>query len=642
MDARLPKTLGRFEVDRVLGRGAMGVVYLAHDPLIGRAVAIKLLTTEPGIEGADRTNLQARFEREFRSAGTLTHPNIITVYDVGQQDGHSFIAMEFVDGDTLEAVLRSRRAVSFEEISGLAAQVGSALDYAHQRGVIHRDVKPSNIMLDGDGTAKLTDFGVAKVTLSTLTRTGTIVGSPAYMAPEQVTGEEISGAADQFALGVVLYELLTGERPFEGTNPTVVLYRIVHEEPLSPRRINPQLPAAINQVVLKALSKSPEKRYGSCSELAVAVRQALAQIPGDALAPTRKTPDTVGGARRPRALRRRRRIGWVAAAAISVVIAFLAWLAFPRASREATPAGPDEPTPAASRIEAMTGATTLSVMTDKEGLRIFVDGEDTGSTAPAETRLEGSAGETRRVELWRGEELVAQTTVTLGGEERQLWRPQVAPARVRLRIVSRPAGARLKLDGEILDSPTPTEISVLPDQSYELRLELGGYRTEGMDLVFENLSREQQERAELEFPLTPSVPPGHLVLATDYPLQVLVRSRRFGPRSSHRIPLPPGSHPVRLLSPAVFLDQAQTVQIRSGSDLTVTVPRLVQVTVRANPSNCRVRIDGQPEKVTPLNDLPITVGRHEFSFLWPATGRRLQQVEYISETNRVIQVRQPN
>src|SRR5688572_25042054 len=229
--AESPTSFGRFRVIRPLGRGGMGMVYLAEDPIIGRQVAIKVVRADPGLDDSEIHELQTRFEREFQSAGTLSHPNIVTVFDVGKEGDSSFFAMEFLPGESLSDVLKAPRVLSFKEIADYATKICSALDYAHDHGVVHRDIKPANILIDKMGEPKITDFGVAKLTSTNLTRTGTVVGTPSYMSPEQVTGQPVSGASDQFSIAVIYYQMLTGELPFTGENPTTILYKIVHETP---------------------------------------------------------------------------------------------------------------------------------------------------------------------------------------------------------------------------------------------------------------------------------------------------------------------------------------------------------------------------------------------------------------------------
>ena len=269
--------IGRYKIVRELGRGAMGVVYHAIDPNIGRPVAIKTIHLGEVLNAEEQKRLRERLFREARSAGILSHPGIVTIYDVAEQEGLAYIAMEYVDGPTLDQKLSASQPLTSDQIFSILAQTANALDYAHQKGIVHRDIKPANIMIAADGTAKITDFGIAKITTSEqFTMTGSIVGTPHYMSPEQVQGQPVDGRSDQFSLGVIAYEMLTGEKPYTGEHLTTVVYKIVAEEPAIPHRINPSLSAGIDNVLRKVLAKKPDGRYRTCSEFSEALEKACA------------------------------------------------------------------------------------------------------------------------------------------------------------------------------------------------------------------------------------------------------------------------------------------------------------------------------------------------------------------------------
>jgi serine/threonine protein kinase len=242
----------------------MGVVFLGRDPVIGRRVALK--TIRPSTEDdPDAREFAERFLREAQAAGTLSHPNIVTIHDVGEEveTGTSFIAMEYVEGENLKQILKDKVSLSYDRIAEIVNAVADALDYAHRRGIVHRDVKPANIILTPDGTVKIMDFGIAKMESSSLTATGQFLGTPNYMSPEQVTGEAVDGRSDLFSLGVVLYELLTKKKPFAGDNLTSISYKIVHEEFPSPQTYDAAIPAEFNPILARALAKDPADRFQS-------------------------------------------------------------------------------------------------------------------------------------------------------------------------------------------------------------------------------------------------------------------------------------------------------------------------------------------------------------------------------------------
>lgn len=264
---------GRYEILGELGRGAMGVVYRAVDPVIGRNVAVKTIRlTEEGT-GLSRTELLSRFQTEARAAGLLTHPNIVVVYDAGEEDGLYYITMELVTGKSLQATFDAGDAFPVPRIIRIMEQTCSALQFAHERNIVHRDIKPANLMLTADDTVKVTDFGTAKILqFGTVQQTTHVMGTPSYMSPEQVKGRPVDGRTDIFSLGVVLYEMLTGEKPFPGQSITTVIYKIVNEEPIPPRQLNPSIHPGLNEIVMRALAKEPDVRYQNCREMAEDLR----------------------------------------------------------------------------------------------------------------------------------------------------------------------------------------------------------------------------------------------------------------------------------------------------------------------------------------------------------------------------------
>ncbi len=259
---------GRYEILSELGRGAMGVVYRAMDPVIGRAVAVKTIRLSEEGTGLTRPELLTRFQTEARAAGLLTHPNIVVVYDAGEENGLYFITMELVEGQSLQALLDGGHAFPVPRVVRIVEQTCSALQFAHERNVVHRDIKPANLMLTADDTVKVTDFGTAKILqFGSVQQTAHVMGTPSYMSPEQVKGRPVDGRSDIFSLGVMLYEMLTGEKPFPGQSITTVIYKIVNEDPVPPRQINPSIHPGLNDIVLRALAKEPEVRYQSCREM---------------------------------------------------------------------------------------------------------------------------------------------------------------------------------------------------------------------------------------------------------------------------------------------------------------------------------------------------------------------------------------
>jgi serine/threonine-protein kinase len=285
-----PQTLGRYQILSLLGEGGMGCVYKALDPVIGRTVAIKTLAT--GLSEEELAEFKRRFLREARTAGRVAHPNVVTIYDVGEADGTPFIAMEYVEGRTLRSILDAEGALVPERACRIAAQVAAGLAAAHKLAIVHRDVKPANIMVAPGAPVKLMDFGIAKLPDGTKTQTGLILGSPIYVAPEQVIGQPVDGRSDVFSLGVVLYEMLTGSVPFGGMAVGALLYCVLNEAHPPPSRFNTRVPAVFERILARALAKHPDDRYQDAAEFARELRdwRALPRPTPEELASLREPP----------------------------------------------------------------------------------------------------------------------------------------------------------------------------------------------------------------------------------------------------------------------------------------------------------------------------------------------------------------
>ena len=265
-------TLGKYEIRHEIGRGAMGVVYEGYDPMIKRIVALKTIRADQ-LAGADGPNVIARFRREAQAAGRLNHPNIVSIYEFGDDAGTWFIAMEKIDGRELKQCFEMNERFTTADIVRIMSQVLDALDYSHRQGVIHRDIKPANIFLLPGGVVKVGDFGIAHIETSNLTQVGAVMGTPSYMSPEQIMGLPVDGRSDLFSAGVILYQFLTGERPFAGS-ATTTMQKVLKEDPLPPSSLNVQAPAGMDAVVRKALAKRPEDRFQTAREFADALRAA--------------------------------------------------------------------------------------------------------------------------------------------------------------------------------------------------------------------------------------------------------------------------------------------------------------------------------------------------------------------------------
>jgi eukaryotic-like serine/threonine-protein kinase len=278
VNGHVPATLGRYKILKELGRGAMGLVYLGKDPTIQRFVAIKTMRLDEVDEPEKLQEIKGRFFREAESAGRLSHPNIVTIYDAGEQDELGYIAMELVEGQSLKGCSRKPNLMALPDVVQTLASVADALDYAHQQGVVHRDIKPANIMITKDRLVKVMDFGIAKMASSSKTQTDVVLGTPTYMSPEQIAGKKVDGRSDVFSLGVVLFELLTGQPPFTADNLSALLFAITHHPHPDLQTLRRDLPPMFQEVINRALQKELPQRYRRAGELAQDLRACLAGL----------------------------------------------------------------------------------------------------------------------------------------------------------------------------------------------------------------------------------------------------------------------------------------------------------------------------------------------------------------------------
>jgi serine/threonine-protein kinase len=278
------KKLGRYEIVGELGKGAMGVVYCARDPLLDRTVAIKTVNME--LAQDEMAEYEARFYQEAKAAGGLNHPNIVIIYDIGKNEKIAYMAMELLQGKELKTLLSAGKALPVSFAVEVAAQMAEGLAYAHEHGIVHRDIKPANIMIVRGELVKITDFGIARMrTANVQTQVGIVLGSPRYMSPEQVAGKRAESRSDIFSVGVILYEMVTGRPPFNGEDVTSVMFQILNFIPPPPSAVNAEVPEMIDFIVAKALAKAPTERYASAREMASDLRDCLRRLPTTAEMP---------------------------------------------------------------------------------------------------------------------------------------------------------------------------------------------------------------------------------------------------------------------------------------------------------------------------------------------------------------------
>ena len=636
-----PVRFGPYEVRRILGRGTLGRVYHGEDPVTGRQVAVRVI--------------RARVAQELSAAPALTHPGIISIYHVGQSGASAFVAMEYAPGGSLEEQLESGVEFSPAQVASVAAQVADALDYAHGQGVVHQDVRPSNILVTADGRYKLADFRVAGLYEAVSPAEEGPRRKPYGLSPEQVDGKRMTGAVDQFALAVVAYRLLTGRRPFDADTAEAITLQISQIEPPSPSNTNPRLSGPLSQVIMQALSKDPDRRYPTCRSFADALRAAVgAGDTGRPVGPAPSVDETVPSGRTwddavldvpvktsplgtatpaldvglDLGVPVRRRSNFTAIVATLVVVVVAAWLVW-----RLDLLGPP-------RVE-----TTLVVDSNPpdQSLAIWLDDVPAGLTTPAELPLEGAAGQGIRLDLVRDDEVVASTSLTLASDMVAEWTPDVeVPLRPsRYQVASDPTGARVRLDGQEIARPTPVDIDLFPGQAYDIVVELEGYepRTRTVDPA-----ELDPEITSLDFSLTRIVRPGRLRADARFPVTVVVTSdagdaRRAAGRSPS-FDLPPGRYSVSVTAPDVFFSAETEITIREGEDVLLPeIPTAVKILVFDVPGNATVRIDdfapfpsGGPRTVV--------VGAHQVVFEWP-TGERLAQEVRIEQDGQEVSARRP-
>jgi len=598
-----PQRIGRFRIERVLGRGAMGVVYQAQDEAIGRWVALKRVQIQAAPTEQARERMRERVRRESRAAGILNHPGIVTIYDAWDQDDASFIAMEYVEGPNLHQRLRRGPPLTVQQVLELAGQIADALDYAHGRGIVHRDLKPGNILLAAGGQAKVADFGVAKIVNATITEQGAILGTLHYLSPEQVMGRPLDGRSDLFSFGVILYELLSGRRPFSGADLNESMVAIVQSRPAPASAVNPALPPQLDAVLERALAKEPEQRFSSGAELVAALRAALQ---GSAIgsqtvlmshwaasdtssarweeihmgpglqrpAPARSDADDLAvelldrGAETPFVEKRR---GWLGplllGASLVVVLVGLIWLIGTRGSQPDS--GSDEPAPGAGMLAAPEppadpSAYPLRIESEPEGAEVLLNGEPTGLTTPAELT----------VDLTKEPKLALRLEDHL--EVERALGPDPPEPLLRVVLERKPEPAQIRTDGAYAVS------------------------------VYSGASRLAQ----------------------------------LAPGAS--LSLEPGAYTLTFAQPSYGLRQEQRLDLAPGAVQVIVLPRLARRTFKAFPEYCDIFLDGVSIGRPPQFDHPVAPGRHRIRFVWLNGGVSEQTIEVAPGSDGEIIGRPPS
>ena len=593
-----PATFGRYEVIERVGRGGMGMLYRGKDPVLDREVAIKVMSGDfSADEGA-----RARFFREARAAARLQHRNIVTIFEFAEDEhGTPYIAMEFLRGRSLAARLTVEPALSLVQKLDILTQLCTGLHYAHEQGIVHRDVKPANIWVMEDGTIKLLDFGIAKIAASTMTSSGNVLGSAAYMAPEQVSGREIDGRADVFASGVVLYELLARRKPFEGDAPTAVMMKIIKEDPPPIRNFAPDIPVSLVNAINKALQKDPDKRFMHAGDFGSELR--LIRLALERTSETLKAESVEGSSdtvyvRTPATVQPPPVM--TAATRSSEALAPGANLADANLHR-----GPIAP-PAAVANQFTTWVALAAVVVAAVLGTIIMMQRPSGPAAAAATSASGR-------------DPAVSTASTSDG---------------MVKLVSDPDGAAVTINGNPTGLITPAEIAVSDLKGAKVQLSKSGFRPHvvraGETQIRSGVVQVRLEAGGTGAPVPPS-PPGppsapaalSVTLKGSYPFEVVDGVRVIGESGTEHTLTLAGPRVLRLRNSEYMLDYSVRVD---ASRTSANVPDLGRLTVRTPLETCNVWVAGRDLGYPPITDQKLAAGNHRVEVRCPDGNNRAETV----------------
>lgn len=613
--------LGRYELLEVLGRGAMGTVYVAHDPRIERKVAIKTLRGLDQLADADRRAVRARFLLEARAAGRLAHPGVLTIYDVGEEQDVPYIAMELLEGQPLEAHTRVPNLLPVPTVLSLIQQACEALSYAHAAGVIHRDIKPANLMLLPDGMLKITDFGLAKTHDASLTTDGSLLGTPYYMSPEQIRGETLDGRSDLFSLGAVLYQLLTGDLPFPGDTIHTVIHRILTDPP-GDSRADGRVTDSLREILHRALEKNREARFATGAELGAAIHRVLIGLERpsagellDAPGMRRPSPERSDSRRIPRSGRlsaahgghaapRRRMQALLGAGTLVLFIAVAgAYVFYVRElsggdARSARTEGPAPPPELAETDRMVRVVTDAPAGTPEE---FFLDDRPLAGPTFRIAQGDRAAHSVRAVAGCRS----AEAAVPAGSSLRELTL-RLAPERARFEVASEPRGARVTVNGVAQDGQTPLTIEIDRCEDNRIAVTREGYPPATFDLNRgEDAAPLAARLSTIEF-REPEAGSLHIERGP-YDAQVFLSGKLLG-RVGESLTAPAGTRTFEILNDSLFLRLKRSLSIKSSEQASwrPAWPALGSLTVQATPTNCSIHVKPSHESnFRYLDDVPV-------------------------------------
>jgi serine/threonine-protein kinase len=596
----------------------MGVLYRAHDPLLERDVAIKLML----VDFKSDPTARERFHREARAVARLQHRNVVTIHELGESDGTPYIVMEFLTGRDLEALLKRDPPLGLDEKLDVTIQLCVGLSYAHEQGIVHRDIKPSNVRVLEDGTVKILDFGIAKFAMSAMTQSGSVMGTAQYMAPEQIMGQPVDGRADLFSTGVLLYEIIAGQKPFTGDTPTAIVYQILHAEPTPIRSIVPEVPEHLADIIGRALKKDPDHRYSRASEMAAElqiVRSMLAgagqsvlpggTIVGGAALGALRTPsgrlmsppssppsDRFAVPRTPLPSREDSMVTGAHVGGFDATI---------RPSADATSGAAQAAADAEARrpksglpIGAIAGAVAFIAVLGVVVMTLFRGG---GTPAPAQpTDAKAPPGTSAPAAP-----PPPATPGTAAATETEL--PST------FSVVSTPAGARISLDGQETGRVTPAAVPVTAPFPKQLVLTLDGYEPFSI-----SLQEADVRTGGREFALVSRPEPVRVSITGPYAFEVLQGNRVLSNSSArHDVTLAPDQLTIRLRSRPYFLSSTIEVRPRGGQRVQLQAPGLGVLAVFSSVETCVISVDGQEIGFPPVPRQEVAAGNHTVAVKCP-------------------------
>jgi hypothetical protein len=573
----IPKTIGRYEIIELVGRGGMGVLYRARDAVLERNVAVKMMLLDFTTDQTARD----RFQREARAVARLQHRNVVTIHELGEVEGTPYIVMEFLSGKDLDAMLKGDVKMSLAQKLDVVIQLCDGLGYAHEQGIVHRDVKPGNVRVLEDGTVKILDFGIAKFAQSSVTQSGMIMGTPSYMAPEQIMGKPVDGRADLFSVGVLMYELLSGQKPFTGESPTTVVYQIIHVEPPPVNASVPDLPDSLHEIVSRALQKNPDDRYSRASEMSSDLQMVkmMLDLP-------LKTTDGDTGPQQTIGPLHATTLGAKTPATGSAVTTMLDTPMRASAAARAADAAPRSSATAAKAGSApIIGIAAAVVLLGGLGLYLSMHGG--ASTPPAAT----AAGTTAAGSAARG------GTPGANGE---------------FFVTSMPSGAKILLNGSDTGKTTPSVVSFAGKATRSLELSLKGYAP-----ITAAISDADLKTGAKDFKFDREASPVRLTLNGPYPFDVYQGSKLLDASATHHeVTAQPGAGPVVVKNAELMLSATIPVDYQRSS-MEVTLPGTGTLAVFASKETCNVTVDGADLGFPPIPPKRIAAGSHTVTLKCP-------------------------